>query len=61
MAPRDGNGQMFKDKKKEYRQRRDEKEKNRVKYLRRKVKLRTATKEEKKELKVLEKKLLQTY
>ena len=52
---------MFKDKQKEYQQRRHEKEKNRVKYLRRKVKLRTATKEEKKELKVLEKKLLQTY
>ena len=56
MAPRDGSSKMFKDKQMEYRRRKEEKEKDRLKYLRRKVKLRTATKEDKKELKVLEKK-----
>ena len=47
---------MFKDKQNEYLQRKKEEKKNRMKYLRRKVKLGTATEEEKEELKVLEKK-----
>ena len=46
---------MFKDKQNEYLQRKKEEKKNRVKYLRKKVKLGTATKEDKEKLKALEK------
>ena len=46
---------MFIDKQNEYLQRKKEEKKNRVKYLRRKVKLGTATEENKKELKNLDK------
>ena len=56
MAPYTGNGKMFKDKQKEYRQRLKMEEKNRLKYLRKKVKRGTATKKDKEELKVLENK-----
>ena len=56
MAPYTGNGKMFKDKQKDYRQRLKMEEKNRLKYLRKKVKRGTATKKDKEELKVLENK-----
>ena len=55
MAPRNGNAKMFIDRQNEYLQRKKEAKKNRLKYLRKKVKQGKATKEEKKELKELEK------
>ena len=55
MAPYTGNGKMNGTKQKEYQERKKEEKKNRVKYLRRKVKLGTATKEDKKELENLDK------
>ena len=55
MASYTGDGKMFKDKQKEYRQRVKMEEKNRLKYLRKKVRKGTATKKDKEELKVLEK------
>ena len=56
MAPYTGNGKMFTDKQNEYLQRKKEEKRNRLKYLRRKVKLGTATKKDKDELKDLENK-----
>ena len=56
MAPQTGNGKMFITKQKDYLERKKEGKKNRLKYLRRKVKMGTATKKEKKELKDMEKK-----
>ena len=55
MAPRNGDAKMYIDRQNEYLQRKKEVKKNRLKYLRKKVKKGTATKEEKKELKDLEK------
>ena len=55
MAPRNGDAKMYIDRQNEYLQRKKEVRKNRLKYLRKKVKKGTATKEEKKELKDLEK------
>ena len=54
--PRNGNGKMFVDKQNEYLQRKKEDKKNRVKYLKRKVKLGTATKKDREELRVLQEK-----
>ena len=54
MAPRDGNAKMFIDRQNEYLQRKKDTKKNRMKYLRKKVKQGTATNQEKKELKELE-------
>ena len=54
MAPYTGHGKMFNEKTNEYLQRKKKKEKERKKTLRRKVKLGTATPDEKKELANLE-------
>ena len=54
MAPYTGNGKMFSEKQKDYLQRKRAEKRNRVKYLKRKVKLGKATKKEKEELKDLE-------
>ena len=57
MAPtRNGNAKMFIEKQNEYLQRKKEEKKNRLKYLRRKVRLGTSTKKDLEELKELEKK-----
>ena len=50
MAPRDGNEKMFIEKQNDYLQRKKEKVKNRIKYLKKKVKAGTATPDEKNEL-----------
>ena len=54
MAPRDGSGKMFIDRQNEYLHRKKAAKKDRMKYLRRKVKLGTATEKDKEELKKLE-------
>ena len=54
--PRNGNAKMFIDKQNEYLQRKKEKENNRLKYLRKKVRLGTSTKKDLEELKYLENK-----
>ena len=56
MAPYTGNGKLFIEKQNDYLQKKKEEKKNRLKYLRRKVKQGTATKKNKEELKYLEKK-----
>ena len=54
--PRNGNAKMYIDRQNEYLQRKKEEKKNRLKYLRRKLRLGTSTKKELEELKKLEKK-----
>ena len=56
MASYTGHGKMFSTKQNEYLQRKKKEKENRAKYLRKKVKQGKATKKDKEELKVLEKK-----
>ena len=54
MAPRNGNAKMYIEKQNDYLQRKNKKVKNRIKYLKKKVKAGTATPDEKKELQNLD-------
>ena len=56
MASYTGNGKLFSVKQQDYLKKKKEEKRNRAKYLQRKVKQGKATKKDKEELKVLEKK-----